>query len=66
MATALAKFDLKNVRDGQHPAGVGATLAYNQMIKEVLPPIVRELEEKIAELQKTVEELRKIIVETKN
>jgi hypothetical protein len=66
MSTALATFKLQQTRTGQHPAGVGATLAYNGMIKEVLPPIVRELEEKIAELQKTVEELRKIILETKH
>jgi len=58
MSTALAKFNLKQTRTGQHPAGVGATLAYNEMVKDVLPPIVRELEEKILELQKIIEELR--------
>jgi hypothetical protein len=59
MSSALAKLNLKQTRTGQHPAGVGATLAYNEIVKDVLPPIIRELEEKITELQKTVEELRK-------
>jgi hypothetical protein len=58
MSTALAKLNLKQIRLGQSPAGVGATLAYNEMIKEILPPVVRELEEKILELQKIIEELR--------
>jgi hypothetical protein len=58
MSTALAKLNLKQIRLGQSPASVGATLVYNEMIKEILPPIVRELEEKILELQKIIEELR--------
>lgn len=48
MSSALANFYLKKVRAGQSPAGIGAILAYNEITKEVLPPIVRELEEKIA------------------
>jgi hypothetical protein len=52
---------LKQTRTGQHPAGVGATLAYNEMVKDVLPPIVQELEEKISVLQETVNELVKLI-----
>lgn len=66
MSTALSNFDLKKIRAGQSLAGIGAILAYNEITKEVLPPIVRELEEKIAKLQKTVEELQKIILETKH
>jgi hypothetical protein len=66
MSSALANFDVKKIKAGQSPAGIGAILAYNEITKEVLPPIVRELEEKIAELQKTVEELRKLILETKH
>jgi hypothetical protein len=66
MSSALANFDLKKIKAGQSPAGIGAILAYNEITNEVLPPIVRELEEKIAELQKTVEELRKLILETKH
>lgn len=66
MSSALANFDVKKIKAGQSPAGIGAILAYNEITNEVLPPIVRELEEKIAELQKTVEELRKIILETKH
>ncbi len=58
MSTSLASFSIKQTRSGQHPAGVGATLAYNEIIKDVLPSIVRELEDKILELQKTVDELR--------
>ena len=61
MSSALATFKLQQTRTGQHPAGVGATLAYNGMIKDVLPPIVRELEEKITELQKKIDELLKSI-----
>lgn len=58
MSTALATFKLHQTRTDQSPAGIGAIIAYNEITKEVLPPIVRELEEKIAKLQKTVEELQ--------
>ncbi len=61
MSTSLAKLNLKQTRAGQHTAGVGATLAYNEIVKDVLPPIVRELEEKISELQRTIDELRKLL-----
>jgi hypothetical protein len=66
MSTALATFKMKQTRTGQHPAGVGATLAYNEIVKDVLPPIVQELEERITKLNNTVEELRKLLLETKH
>lgn len=61
MSSILSNLKLKQTRTGQHPAGVGATLAYNEMVKDVLPPIVQELEEKISVLQETVNELVKLI-----
>lgn len=57
----LATLNLKQIRSGQSPAAVGATLAYNEIVKDVLPPIVQELEEKILELQKKIDELLRII-----
>ena len=61
MSSVLANLKLKRTRTGQSPEGIGATLAYNEIIKDVLPPIVSELEEKISILQKTVENLLQII-----
>lgn len=61
MSSILSNLKLKQTRTGQNPAGVGATLAYNEMVKDVLPPIVQELEEKISVLQETVNELVKLI-----
>ena len=57
MSSALAKFNMKQTRRGQCDAGVGATLAYNEMIKEVLPSIVTELEVKILDLYKKIDHL---------
>lgn len=61
MSSVLANLKLKRTRTGQSQAGIGSTLAYNEIIKDVLPPIVNELEEKISILQKTVENLLQII-----
>jgi|LauGreDrversion4_2_1035121.scaffolds.fasta_scaffold427136_2 hypothetical protein len=54
MSTALASFKLHETRPKQSPAGVGATLAHNGIIRDILPPIVAELEGKISELQQKV------------
>lgn len=59
MSTALASFNQKQTRSGQNPAGVGATLAYNEIIRDVLPPIVAELEKKIADLQAKVDNVKR-------
>jgi hypothetical protein len=59
MSTALSSFTLKQTRPKQSEAGVGSTLAYNQIIRDVLPPIVAELEKKIADLQAKIVELEK-------
>ena len=52
MSTALATFQLKTTRSIQSQAGVGSTLAYNEILRDVLPPIVAELEKKIADLER--------------
>jgi len=49
----------KEARVNQSPAGVGATLAYNMIIKDVLPSIVAELEKKIADLQQQVDTMKR-------
>jgi len=59
MSTALATFKMHETRPKQHPAGVGATLAYNEIVKDVLPPIVAELEKKIADLEKKVDSMKR-------
>lgn len=59
MSTPTLK--LKQIRLGQSPAAVGAALAYNEIVKDVLPPIIEEFEQKILELQKKIDELLKII-----
>jgi hypothetical protein len=59
MSTALATFNTKETRSKQSPAGVGATLAYNEIVKDVLPPIVAELEKKIADLQEKVSNMKR-------
>jgi len=57
MSTALASFKLHQTRPKQSPAGVGATLAINEIIRNILPPIVAELEGKISELQQKVDHI---------
>ena len=57
MSTALASFNLHEIRPKQAPAGVGATLAINEIIRNILPPIVAELEGKISELQQKVDHI---------
>ena len=52
MSTALATFKMHETRPKQHPAGVGATLAYNEIVKDVLPPIVAELEKKVDSMKR--------------
>jgi hypothetical protein len=59
MSEALKSMTSKETRTGQVPAGVGATLAYNMIIKDVLPPIVAELEKKIADLQQQVDNMKR-------
>lgn len=59
MSTALASIKLKETRSGQNPAGIGATLAYNEVVRDVLPPIVAELEKKIADLQEKVDSMKR-------
>lgn len=58
MSTALAKFKVKETRLKQSEAGIGATLAYNGMVCNVLPPIVAELEARIEALEKLVASLQ--------
>ena len=57
MSTALQGLKLKETRPKQDAAGVGATLAYNMVIRDALPGIVAELEKKIADLQSKVDDL---------
>ena len=59
MSTALATFKLGETRSKQHPAGVGAVLAVNKIIRDVLPPIVAELEKKINDLQEKVNNMKR-------
>jgi hypothetical protein len=59
MSTALAALSTTETRDKQAPAGVGATLAWNKVITEALPPIVKELEAKIAALQEKVDNIKR-------
>jgi hypothetical protein len=59
MSTALAMFRLHETRPNQSPAGAGARLAYNEIVKDVLPPIVAELEKKIADLQEKVDNVKR-------
>lgn len=60
MSSALSKFNIEQVKSKQHPASQGAGLAYNEMIKNVLPPIVNELEKKILGLYKKVDFLHNL------
>jgi len=55
MSTALASLEVRKTRPNQTPAGIGAILAYNEMITHVLPQIVAELEKKIAELEEKID-----------
>ena len=57
MSTALAKLERHETRPKQHPAGIGATLAYNDIVFGVLPPIIAELEHKIAALEEKINRL---------
>ena len=57
MSTALASFKIKETRPRQSEAGVGATLAHNEIITTILPPIVAELEGKINELQAKIDHI---------
>jgi hypothetical protein len=59
MSTALATFKLKQTRPKQGDAGIGATLAYNEIIKDVFPPIIAELEKKITDLQEKVDSIKR-------
>ena len=54
MSNALAKFKLQQTRKGQSDAGIGATFAYNGMMKEVLPSIENVLKVKILERNKKI------------
>ena len=59
MSEALNSMKKQETRPKQHPAGVGATLAYNMIITDVLPPIVAELEKKIADLQQQLDTMKR-------
>ena len=59
MSGALNSMTPKETRAPWEPAGVGATLAYNMIIRDVLPPIVAELEKKIADLQQRVDNMKR-------
>ena len=59
MSTALASFQLHQTRPKQSQAGLGATLAYNEIVRDVLPPIVAELEKKISDLQEKVDSMKR-------
>jgi len=56
MSTALASFNLHEIRPKQAGRS-GATLAINEIIRNILPPIVAELEGKISELQQKVDHI---------
>jgi hypothetical protein len=57
MSAALSLFKIKHTRKGQSQAGVGATLVHNEIITDILPPIVSELEKKITELQRKIDHI---------
>jgi hypothetical protein len=57
MSSALSSFKKQKTRPKQSDAGIGATLTYNGVITEILPPIVAELEGKINELQRKVDHI---------
>jgi hypothetical protein len=59
MSSALASLKEKQTRPKQSDAGVGATLAYNEIIRDVLPPIVAELEKKIVDLEAKVDAMKR-------
>jgi hypothetical protein len=59
MSSALATFNLKQTRPKQSDAGIGASLAYNEIIRDVLPPIIAELEKKIADLQEKIDTMKR-------
>ena len=58
MSTALAKFKVHETRPKQSQAGIGATIAYNGMVCNVLPPIVAELEARIEALETIIASLQ--------
>ena len=51
MSDALRSIKLEGSRKGQSAAGAGASLAHLVIVRDVLPPIVAELEAKIASLE---------------
>lgn len=59
MSEALASLKEKQPRPKQSDAGKGAILAYNEIIRDVLPPIVTELEKKISELQEKLDNMKR-------
>ena len=58
MSTALAKFKVHETRPKQSQAEIGATLAYNGLVCNVLPPIVAELEARIEALETIIASLQ--------
>ena len=58
MSAALAKFKVHEVRSSHSDARIGANLAYNGVVCNVLPPIVAELEARIEALEKLVASLQ--------
>jgi hypothetical protein len=61
MSTALDSFKRKEIKSVHNaPAySIGAKIAYNETVFSVLPPIVAELEKKIADLQEKVDKMKR-------
>ena len=57
MSTALRSLKIEGSRTGQNPVGAGASLAKLVIVRDVLPPIVAELEGKISELQQKIDHI---------
>jgi pyrimidine operon attenuation protein/uracil phosphoribosyltransferase len=60
MSTALAALTEKKCGSNESHAVIGAKLAYNIVLRDVLPPIVAELEKKIAELERRLNQYQEI------
>lgn len=61
MSTALSAIKPQTPRSEQGPAGQGASLAILCMTRDVLPPIVTELEARIASLEERIRWLERYV-----